>query len=117
MDLAAQMILHAGLPCGNSIKPSPKFAFPSPAVTVRAAFPGGLCSATVRRNAPAVVLFAKKRKEYIDGPVDDFVDEMEDVVDEEDFAEDEEEGNDGFVSSGDVSFLLLQLGDLESSGV
>ncbi|KAK3144719.1 hypothetical protein QOZ80_4AG0316880 [Eleusine coracana subsp. coracana] len=83
------------MPCGNSIKPSQIFRFPSPIVTVRAAFPR-LCSATVRRNAPALVLFAKKKKRYIEEPLDeepgdDLVDEMEDEVDEEDFAEDEDE--------------------------
>ncbi|KAK3142558.1 hypothetical protein QOZ80_4BG0348110 [Eleusine coracana subsp. coracana] len=104
------MVLHASRPCGNSIKPSPRFPFPSPVVTVRAAFPGRLCSATVRRNAPTVVLFAKKKKGYIDEPldeepVDDLINEMED---EEDFAEDENEDlmddDEDFDDDDDYSF-------------
>jgi hypothetical protein len=106
MDLAARMVLHAGLPCSGIIKPSPRFPSSSLAATASAAFPRRPRSAIVRRNVPAVVSFAKKRKGYRDEPtdeeaVDELVNEMEDEVEEEDFAEDDDDGND-FVSSVDV---------------
>ncbi|TVU00295.1 hypothetical protein EJB05_54283 [Eragrostis curvula] len=103
MDLVARMVLHGALPCGSSIKPSPRLPLllgSSLAATPSAAFPGRPCSASVRRNAQAVVPFAKKKKKgYSDEPPnqepsDDVVDEMEgydEVEEEEDFLEDDDD--------------------------
>lgn len=75
-------------------------SLPSPTVAVSAAVPGCACPCQpiVRRNGPAVVRFAKKRKGHRDDPpeaADDLVDELEEeeVVEEEDFDDDDEGGN------------------------
>jgi hypothetical protein len=113
MDLVAGGVVHGRLPVRPSRFPLLLGSLPYTTVAVSAAFSGCPCPPIVRRNAPAVVPFAKKkRKGYSEDPpdeevADDFTDELEEdeeVEEEEDFgAEEEEEGN-GFCELGDVCF-------------
>ncbi|XP_066347323.1 uncharacterized protein [Miscanthus floridulus] len=100
MDLVVGGVVHGRLP----VRPS-RFRLllgllPSTTAAVSAAFSGCPCPPIVRRNAPAVVPFAKKkRKGYSEDPPDeevsdDFTGELEEdeeVEEEEDF--DAEEGD------------------------
>lgn len=99
MDLVTGGVRQGRLP----IRPS-RFllalrSLPPPIVAVSAALPGCLCPPIARRNASAVVPFAKKRKGYREDPavekeVDDVIGELEEdeeVEEEEDF--DDEGGN------------------------
>ncbi|OEL29944.1 hypothetical protein BAE44_0009037 [Dichanthelium oligosanthes] len=98
MDSVAGGVLHGRLPIRPSRFPLVLRSSPSPTVAVSAALPGCPCPPIVRRNAPAVVPFAKKkRKGYGNEPPgeeaeDDLVDELEEdeeVEEEEDFDDDE----------------------------
>ena len=99
MDLVVGGVVHGRLP----VRPS-RFRLllgllPSTTVAVSAAFSGCPCPPIVRRNAPAVVPFAKKkRKGYSEDPPDEEVaDDFTDELEEEDFhADEEEEGGNGF---------------------
>ena len=106
MDLVAGGVLHGRLPSRPFRFPLVLRSLPSPTVAVSAgaALPGCPCPPIVRRNAPAVVPFAKKkRKGYIDDPPDEaaadgLVDELEEdeeVEAGEDF-DDDDEGYNGF---------------------
>lgn len=101
MDLVAGGVLHGRLPSRPLRFPLVLRSLPSPTVAVSAgaALPGCPCPPIVRRNAPAVVPFAKKkRKGYIDDPPDEaaadgLVDELEEdeeVEAGEDFDDDDE---------------------------
>ena len=114
MDLVVGDVVHGRLP----IRPS-RFRLllgllPFTTAAVSAAFSGCPCPPIIRRNAPAVVPFAKKkRKGYSEDPPDeevsdDFTDELEEdeeVEEEEDFDAEEEEGGNGFCELGDVCFI------------
>ncbi|KAG2566329.1 uncharacterized protein LOC120681419 [Panicum virgatum] len=102
MDLVAGGVLHGRLPSRPLRFPLVLRSLPSPTVAVSdgAALPGCPCPPIVRRNAPAVVPFAKKkRKGYIDDPPDEaaadgLVDELEEdeeVEAGEDFDDDDED--------------------------
>ncbi|RLN28785.1 hypothetical protein C2845_PM05G14260 [Panicum miliaceum] len=98
MDLVAGGVLHGRLPIRPLRFPLVLRSLPSPAVAVSAALPGCPCPPIVRRNAPAVVPFAKKkRKGYRDDPpdeeaADDIMDEEEDDYDfEDDFESDDKQ--------------------------
>ncbi|KAG2572239.1 uncharacterized protein LOC120641046 [Panicum virgatum] len=100
MDLVAGGVLHGRLPIRPLRFPLVLRSLPSPAVAVSAALPGCPCPPIVRRNAPAVVPFAKKkRKGYRDDPPDEeaadgLVDEWEEdeeVEEGEDFDDDDED--------------------------
>ncbi|XP_062184197.1 uncharacterized protein LOC133888098 [Phragmites australis] len=110
--------VHVRLPSWGSIKPSPRLPLllgSLPAAAVRAAFPGCSCPPAVRRNAPAVVPFAKKkRKGQSDEPPDEepagnLADEMDDeaVEEEENFLDDDDDDimdDDEDDDDGDYSF-------------
>jgi hypothetical protein len=118
MDLVAGGVVHGRLPVRPSRFPLLLGSLPYTTVAVSAAFSGCPCPPIVRRNAPAVVPFAKKkRKGYSEDPpdeevADDFTDELEEdeeVEEEEDFgAEEEEEGD--FVNSVMFVFPLMMVG-------
>lgn len=104
MDLVAGGVLHGRLPIRQPRFPPVQRSLPAPAVAVSAALPGRPCPPIVRRNAPAVVPFAKKkRKGYRDDPPDeeavsgdDFVDELEEGEEVEEDFDDDDEGGNGF---------------------
>ncbi|CAD6263642.1 unnamed protein product [Miscanthus lutarioriparius] len=110
MDLVVGGVVHGRLP----VRPS-RFRLllgllPFTTTAMSADFSGCPCPPIIRRNAPAVVPFAKKkRKGYSKDPLDeevsdDFTDELEEdeEVEEEDFdAEEEEEGD---IMDGDEEF-------------
>lgn len=128
MDLVVESVVHGRLPVRPSRFPLLPGSLPSTTVALSAAFSGRPCPPIVRRNAPAVVPFAKKkRNEYIEDPpdeevADDFTDEMEedfddakedegDVMDDDEEYEDDYDFEDDFESDDEqdlyVSFTLL----------
>lgn len=126
MDLVVGGVVHGRLPVRPSRFPLLLGLLPSTTVAVSAAFSGCPCPPIVRRNAPAVVPFAKmKRKGYSEDPPDeevagDFTDELEEdeVEEAEDFdaEEEEEEGGNGFCELGDVCFSCLGVSGCLSVG-
>lgn len=96
MDLVVGRALHGRLHLKPSRFPLLLGSLPSTAVATTAAFYGRPCPPIVRRNAPAVVPFAKKkRKGYIDESpdeevADDFIGELGDEEVEEELDEDDE---------------------------
>ncbi|CAO2042378.1 unnamed protein product [Urochloa humidicola] len=98
MDLVARGVLHGRLAIRASRFPLVRRSLPAPStVAVSAALPRCPCPPIIRRNAPAVVPFAKKkRKGSRDDPMDeeaeDLVDELEEV-EEEDFDDEGDEGD------------------------
>lgn len=109
MDLVVESVVHGRLPVRPSRFPLLPGSLPSTTVALSAAFSGRPCPPIVRRNAPAVVPFAKKkRNEYIEDPpdeevADDFTDELEEDFDDAK----EDEGGNGFCELGDVCFSCL----------
>lgn len=106
MDLVVESVVHGRLPVRPSRFPLLPGSLPSTTVALSAAFSGCPCPPIVRRNAPAVVPFAKKRNEYIEDPpdeevADDFTDELEEDFDdakedEGDVMDDDEEYEDDY---------------------
>nr|ACG43983.1 hypothetical protein [Zea mays] len=107
MDLVVESVVHGRLPVRPSRFPLLPGSLPSTTVALSAAFSGRPCPPIVRRNAPAVVPFAKKkRNEYIEDPpdeevADDFTDELEEDFDdakedEGDVMDDDEEYEDDY---------------------
>ncbi|TKW04480.1 hypothetical protein SEVIR_7G112200v4 [Setaria viridis] len=102
MDLVAGGVLHGRLPIRAPRFPPVLRSLPAPTVAVSAARP---CPPIVRRNAPAVVPFAKKkRKGYRDDPPDEEAGAAEDFVDELEEDEEVEEEEEDFddVDEGDI---------------
>ncbi|KAJ1271089.1 hypothetical protein BS78_06G102600 [Paspalum vaginatum] len=101
MDLVVGGVLQGRFPIKPSRFPLLLGSLPSNTVAANAAFSGRPCPPIVRRNAPAVVPLAKKkRKGYSDEPpdedvADDFVGELEEneVLEEGDEFDNDDEGD------------------------
>ncbi|KAF8714778.1 hypothetical protein HU200_027305 [Digitaria exilis] len=107
MDLVTG-VLHGRLAIRPSRSPLALRVLPSPIVAVSAALPLCPCPPIARRNAPVVVLFAKKRKGYREDPPDE--EEADDVIDE--LEEDEEIT---LTNDGAYAFIL-EVGDGGAGG-
>ncbi|CAN6275733.1 unnamed protein product [Urochloa humidicola] len=96
MDLVAGGVLHGRLAIRASRFPLVRRSLSTPTtVAASAALPGRPCPPIVRRNAPAVVPFAKKNKKGSrDDPLDEEVDDLVDELEEDEEVEEEEDEGD-----------------------